>query len=132
MKLILCLDDRNGLAFNRRRLSRDAEVCRRIVQLAGADRLWMNGYSYKLFEPLTAAAAVDEDFLEKAGQTEFCFTETSLPDMDTVTAVYVFRWNRSYPADLKFDPEQYGFTKTVAEEFTGNSHPQITLEVYTR
>ena len=132
MRLILCLDDRNGLAFNKRRLSRDVAVCHRILELCGKERLWMNSYSYKLFAQLTQEVTVEEDFFDQAGTEDFCFAEISLPAMEKVSDLYVFRWNRAYPSDTKLNPEDWGFSLKSREEFIGNSHPCIALEVYSR
>ena len=46
--------------------------------------------------------------------------------------VYVFNWNRDYPADKYFtlDLKLNGFKRVKKEEFTGCSHKRITLEIY--
>ena len=51
MHMVICLDDRNGMLFNGRRLSSDKAVCSRIREKAQG-RLWMNAYSAKLFEKI--------------------------------------------------------------------------------
>ena len=43
MKLILCVDDKGGLAFNHRRQSRDRVLNERILMHCGMHRLW-SGY----------------------------------------------------------------------------------------
>ena len=49
MNIIICLDDKNGIQFNRRRQSRDQVVCNRVLELSQGSTLWMNAYSAKLF-----------------------------------------------------------------------------------
>ena len=44
----------------------------------------------------------------------------------------LYRWNRRYPSDLKFDLPLEGFTLRQRQEFAGYSHPKITEEVYLR
>ena len=50
MRLIVCVEDRMGMLFHARRLSRDREATRRIVQLAGQGPLWVSPYSQGLFQ----------------------------------------------------------------------------------
>lgn len=135
MIIIVCLDDRNGMMFNRRRQSMDRMVRRRIFKLAKDSRLWMNRYSYGQFEeeerPLVT---VDEAFLEKAGKGEYCFVE----DEDLtghkagIERIILYKWNRSYPADVHFKQELLtGFRKREEiVEFKGSSHDRISEEVY--
>ena len=88
MKILLTLDDNNGLMFNRRRQSRDIVVREKIMELT--------------------AGGVEEMIL--------------------------FKWNRKYPCDFRLDflPWDHGFTCVETEEFQGNSHDKITMEVWRR
>ena len=45
MKLIICVDDNNGMMFNRRRQSKDREVRHDILAYTMPERIWMNEYS---------------------------------------------------------------------------------------
>ena len=42
MKLIICVDDNNGMMFNRRRQSKDREVRHDILAYTMPERIWMN------------------------------------------------------------------------------------------
>ena len=55
MKLILCVDDNGGMAFNHRRQSRDRVLNEHILALCGMHRLWITPYTAKLFGGDTAA-----------------------------------------------------------------------------
>ena len=46
MKLILCVDDKGGLAFNHRRQSRDRVLNERILMHCGMHRLWISQYGF--------------------------------------------------------------------------------------
>lgn len=133
MKLIVCLDDKNGMLFNKRRQSSDRVVYQNIFSVIDGETLWMNEYSQKLFENMDADIRVDENFLEKAGQEDYCFVENIdlTQYMARTYSVTVFRWNRTYPADLHFPPFE-GWTCVNASDFKGNSHERITMEVYER
>ena len=137
MVIIACVEDRFGMAFNGRRVSSDVVLRERILKLTAGKRLWMDGYSWKSFAETpgaeSAGIVVDEAFLEKAGKGEFCLIERAKPEeyRDLAEGVILFRWNRRYPADLYFDEGVLSrFRLERTEEFAGNSHETITMEVY--
>ena len=134
MKLIVCLDDRNGMLFNKRRQSADRILCQRILELAGERFLWMNGYSRKLFDETPESIRVDDRFLELAGENDYCFVENVdvTPHIKRADAIVLFRWNRVYPADVYFpiDLIAKGWKKQDSIDFAGSSHEKITQEVY--
>ena len=133
MHLIVCIDTRDGMSFCGRRQSRDRDVVARILKTAEERRLWISPYSANLFagEPVF----VDPDYLEKAGEGEFCFAEIEvLPSCwDKLESVTLYHWNRSYPATVKF-PREILLTMHLQtrEEFPGHSHETITMERYVR
>lgn len=130
MKLIVCLDVKNGLAFHNRRQSSDLAVTKKILELTLGRKLWMNNYSGYLFADFQRNIQIDEDFLDKAAEEDYCFAEITdiKPYIRKVRELYVFRWNRVYPADLRFP--QIPAKARVLAEFSGNSHEKITLEEY--
>lgn len=132
MKIIACIDDQNGLLFNRRRLSSDVVLTRRILENIGDATLWVTPYSAKLFEG--ASVCVDPCLLDRAKVEEYCFIEDTdiMPYMDKVTQIVLYRWNRRYPSDRKFPVLGSEWQLVATEEFEGNSHPVITEEVYER
>lgn len=136
MKLILCLDEHNGLMFNRRRQSRDALLRRHILKRCGKCRLWMNAYTAAQFEqPLDPRICVDEQFLEHAAPGDFCFGEDVVSIRERLSqleALYIYRWNRSYPFDLAFTdtPEELHLHPVSVTELAGSSHNIITEEIW--
>ena len=130
MNLIICLDDKNGMLFNKRRQSRDSVLNERVLAIAEGSRLLMNSYSAKLFAD--KAVVIDEDFLSTAESSDYCFCETAVESLENAEKIYVFRWNRHYPADtfFKFDIEKEGYSLESTEEFVGSSHEKITLDIY--
>lgn len=134
MKLIVCLDDNNGMLFNKRRQSSDAELCKHIYRMTAGRKLWMNEYSAKLFAEYSDVISVDECFLELADEDDYCFLEklNVTPILSGVREIIIFKWNRVYPADTWFPAEIMKNFKLIAqEEFPGKSHKTITKEVYT-
>lgn len=132
MQIVMCLDDRNGIAFNGRRLSSDCIVCQRIIETK-TGKIWMNSKSAKLFAEYSIC--VDEDFLNCADQSDTCFVEDLdfLSQLSRVTTITVYRWNRHYPSDVKLPSSVLDdWTLIASNDFRGNSHDMITEEKYVK
>ena len=123
MTLMVCVDDKMGMAFNRRRQSRDRAVIEDMVRLAGGKPIAMAEKSRELFEG--AGCAVEEG-------AAFRFIEFEAPSAyaERAETIVLYRWNRRYPADLRFDIDLSRYTLTETVEFPGHSHEKITREVY--
>ena len=132
MIVAVCIDERNGMAFNGRRLSRD-KVQQEDLLAYCHGRLWVEPYSAPLFEG-AEGLLVDEAFLQKAGSGEVCFVERQplAPVAERVETVIVYQWNRSYPADAYLDLDLTAFTLTETREFLGSSHEKITRQIWVR
>lgn len=132
MKLIVCIDDQNGMAFNHRRQSQDRVLVERIEDLAADSTLRMAPYSKKLFGCENTVAS--SSYLADADGDDYCFVE--LDDVksyeDKIQKVIIFRWNRHYPSDVKFEIDLSNWHLVASEEFPGSSHLKITMEVYER
>ena len=129
MQVIITVENRNGMLFNHRRVSRDQKVSERILAYCQEKDLWMNAYSAKLFEN-NKQVRVSETFLEQ--KDVICFVEDQditpyLPEIDTII---LFHWNRDYPADFFFTVDLSEWNLVHQEEFAGKSHEKITMEVY--
>ncbi len=133
MNLIICLDKSNGMLFCGKRQSRDSVLCEKILEITNGSKLLMNSSSAKLFVN-TDNISVDEGFLNKASQGDFAFAECEITSLDNVEKLFIFQWNRDYPGDtfFNFDLKQCGYKKIKKEDFQGNSHKKITLEIYER
>ena len=132
MRLIVCIDDKGGMAFNHRRQSRDRVVTKKIEGLAREDILRTSLYYAKLFPPDVIESS--EDYLSQAAEDDFCFVELEnvTPYEHQIKEITVFRWNRLYPADLYFQIDLTQWKLVHTEDFPGNSHEKITMEVYRR
>ena len=60
MKIIVCIDERGGMTFNRRRQSRDARVSEDVLRTA-CGRLVVYPYSVRLLEEAVSALAPATD-----------------------------------------------------------------------
>ena len=129
MTLYICLDDRSGLQFNKRRQSRDSAVLEDIrTQLTGS--LLIEPFSEKLIReagiPCVLPPETAEDFFAEDIPSEAMLAQTG--------KLIIYRWNRLYPSDVRWEPDlaALGFALTETTEFPGTSHEKITREVYTR
>ena len=135
MIAIVCVDDNNGMMFNHRRQSQDRVLREHVLREADGEGVWMNAYSAKQFadaEP--SRLKVCENFLEQAGNGEFCFVEDQdlRPYMDRTREIILYKWNRVYPADFRFEVDLSSWKLEESEEFAGFSHEKITRERYIR
>ena len=136
MILAVCVDDKNGMAFNGRRQSMDRLLRADLLAAAGEGPLWVSPYTAKQFDPAPPGLRAAEDFLLRAGPGELCFAEFPplIQVLDRVEGILLYRWNRTYPADqyLDFVPAAAGFRLVSAADFSGSSHKTLTKEVYTK
>ena len=133
MTVIICIDDRNGMAFNNRRQSQDKKLLERITSAVSGKRLLMNAYSADMFGKLPQVV-IDEDFLNKAESNDICFAENIdvSPYADKIDKIIIYKWNRHYPSDLTFDIPLDNYEIIKTEDFQGNSHDRITKVTYER
>ena len=135
MIVMVCVDDNNGMMFNKRRQSQDRVLRQRMLELSGEKKLWMNDYSRRQFpeEEADRIAVTGPDFSDIA-PGEFCFLEDQDPAQyeAQIEELILFRWNRVYPADLHCTLDLSVWKLTETEEFAGNSHEKITQERYVR
>lgn len=133
MIAVVCVDDRNGTLFHNRRQSQDRGLREDLLSLCPGT-LRMNGYSARLFSGSEERLTVSEDFLEEAGQGEWCFVENSplTPWMEKIETLVLYRWNRAYPADTHLDISLDDFLLMDKIDFPGSSHETLTRETYQR
>lgn len=131
MKIIVCVDKKNGMLFNSRRQSQDSLLRKRIIELSKDTKLFMNNYSAKQFDYLDLIQ-VSENFLNEAAEDDYCFIENCEIPKEGINEIIIYKWNRTYPADFffDFDFKINGFKKISSTDFAGNSHEKITEEIY--
>lgn len=134
MILIICIDENGGMLFNNRRQSQDKVLRQRLLLLVKDNKLMMNSYSKNQFTEAMPNIFVSEDFLEKADHGDFCFVENTdiTPYLNKAEQIIVYKWNRAYPFDMKFDISilENDWQLCSKFDFVGSSHEKITEEVY--
>lgn len=130
MRIIICLDDKNGMMFNNRRLSRDAVVCEDIITNLADESLKLLTYSVPLFEAFSEKITVVEDV---CGEGVFFVENKDIQQLlPEIEEIIVYGWNRVYPSDFICNVDFSVFHIKSQVEFKGNSHEKITKTIYCR
>ena len=136
MKLVVAVDDRGGMAFNNRRVSRDKLLVGDLAKYIKDSTLYIEPYSEELFAGEDINVILSSDPLKFAEDEDFVFVERYdiTPYLNLACEIIVYKWNRRYPFDLamKEMPDTCGFKLDSVCEFKGNSHEKITREIYKR
>lgn len=135
MKLIVCVDNKNGMMFNGRRQSRDSEVCRDILAETGTGRLYVSKYSAGIFEKYKDNRIVCgeiPDSIECGEHVVFAEDIDAVLYEEEADMIIVYCWNKTYPADKYFEIKTGEFTLISEVEFKGTSHDKITKKVYVK
>ncbi|MCC2255555.1 ribonuclease Z [Ruminococcus sp. CLA-AA-H200] len=129
MNIIICVDNRLGTGFNGRRQSRDRILYEKILKKVNG-KLVVSPYSAPLFDP--SKIRVEDDPVHGTGAGEWCFLENvSLHEIeDRIEKLLICRWNRDYPADIYLDVTLDKWKRESTAEFSGNSHKEITMEIW--
>ena len=130
MRLIVCLDDKNGISFGERRQSRVRVQVERMLKTVGEEKLYISDYSAPLFGEIPSNVFVCSSPVEEAGDN-YCFIEAEGVFDGDFEEIIIYRWNRGYPSDEKFNCDLLRDKKLVSStDFKGNSHEKITEEIY--
>ena len=127
------VDERMGVAFNKRRQSRDRVLIKDLFDTA-TGKVYVSEYSALLFDEHKDRVIVAEDPLAQCPDGGCCFVEMTelMPYIDEIDTLIVYNWNRHYPADktLDIDLKNGKFSLASSTEFVGSSHEKITKETY--
>ena len=85
-------------------------------------------------EKLIREAEIPYVLLPETGEDFFAETIPSDDMLEQTQKLVIYRWNRHYPADVRWDPDldALGFVLRETTDFPGTSHEKITREVYER
>ena len=129
------LDDNEGMLLFGKRQSKDRVMIAEFVNSVGAENICVSPFSKRLFEAYKGVKYADFPISEcKDGGACFIENEPLAPHTDVIGTLIIYRWNRLYHSDVKFDikPLECGFKLESVSEFVGSSHDKITKEVYRR
>lgn len=132
MHLIFCIDDKNNLNFNHRRVSKDEVVMREITNIAAPSTIYIRKGTAKMFDDYWIPYHIWDNNWDSLGKEDFLFLESlPFPPSQTPETIHLFKWNRQYPDGEKM-PEGYleGYEQESEKRFKGKSHPEIILETF--
>ena len=136
MTVIICIDDRGGMLFMKRRLSKDRLLIEDVSKMTENAVLYISDFSESLFADSDISALCVPNPLESAGEDDFAFIEnlTLSESIEKIDRLVIYKWNRRYPFDFALDivPEKQGFRLIESYDFKGYSHDNITKEIYER
>ena len=136
MTVIVCTDDRGGMLFMKRRVSRDRLLIEDVCKTAEDGMLYISDYSEELFSDSDASVISVSRPLTSAGEGDFVFIENEhlTPYLEKIRTLIIYRFNRTYPFDFSLDvvPEECGFSLSESYDFKGYSHEKITKEIYVK
>ena len=131
MKLVVCLDENNGIKFFGKRQSQDELQRKNLFELIGNLKLFLTEYSYNLYKDIEFNFEIIDENTEIIKNSVFLyegdFLEKFLPSVDEII---VYFWNRDYPFDETFDEFLQDCWKEIETfEFKGKSHEKITRKI---
>lgn len=133
LTVAVVLDDNEGMLLFGKRQSRDRVLVADFVESAGAAPVYAASFSKVIFEN-HAEVTLCENPLVEAPDGAWCFIENYLltPYLDMIDTLIIYRWNRLYHSDVKFDVDvkKSGYKLKSSTEFAGSSHDKITKEIY--
>lgn len=139
MTFIVCVDDRMGLSFGKRRLSRDSALCRRISEIKGGAALYVSEYSRPLFEGICEVSLRGKTDSPKDGEGYYFFENEDPSELFSGAGrIVIYKWNRRYPSDVKLTYLPWEHVKddkwflSSSCDFRGSSHERITEETWER
>ncbi len=134
MKLVVCVDDRMGVMFNKRRQSKDVKVREDILSmLKEGQKLFVSPYTAKQFLPEEQEQLyISENFLLEAGEEDICFMEDkdAFEVEEHIKSIVLYHWKRHYPSDKYFTLDLSKYELISSLDFVGNSHLEMLKEEY--
>ena len=133
LTVAVTVDDKMGIAFNKRRQSRDKllieDLCKNTEGV-----IYVTSYSAQLFEDFSDRIKIVDDPISDCPEGGCCFLElTQISDhVNSISKLIIYRWNKVYPSDKKLgiDMNEYDMRLISSYDFTGKSHDKITKEIY--
>lgn len=134
---IVCIENRYGMLFNKRRVSKDIELIKWLLEYIQPYKLWYNSYTSALFKDLDIQpldnVICDEEFIKKAEEHDYCLIENVdiTQYREYYNEIIVCKWNRDYPSDVKLNINESDVTtREIIAEIVGKSHKNITIELW--
>lgn len=133
MKIVCCIDNNYGMTFNNRRVSRDRNQISNLLELLNGEKIYITDFSKDIIDSENSIF-VTLDELNNLKDTDYFFDENILPSKlkNVLSNIILYKWNRDYPSDLKFDIDLSKWNLVESMDFKGFSHDKITREIYNK
>ncbi|MFT4445069.1 hypothetical protein [Parvimonas sp. G1967] len=134
MKLVVCLDENNGIRFFHKRQSQDELQRKNLFELIGNSKLFVSEYSYDLYKDFEFNFEIIDEKTKIIENSVFLYEGDFLEKfLSLVDEIIVYFWNRNYPFDEVFEE----FLKDCWKEkevfeFKGKSHDKITRKIFVK
>ena len=126
----VCIDDRGGMAFMGKRLSRDRVQLARLFALVGDGTLCVTPYSTKLVDGFPRVRVTDDVRVREENTVLFLEAVDPTPLLRTGDILAVYRFGRHYPSDLRLTADLSRMDIVSECAFVGSSHPDMTETLY--
>lgn len=133
VNIAVCLDDNNGMIFNKRRQSQDTAVRADMVKTVkdNGGTLLLTAYSARQFDPDEHFEITEEPWKQAHAKDIVFIEQTDPAEIDCkIHTLTIYHWNRVYPSSLKCTLDLSDYTLLSQTAFPGKSHEKITKEVY--
>ena len=136
MNICAIIDDRGGMSFFGKRQSRDKLLIARLLSHTEYKKIYISPYSEPLFCEFQDERVCVTEHFPFDEEEALCFFELDdISEFDEhISNILLYKWNRHYPSDKRFpyDPNERGYTLLSSVDFKGNSHDNITEEIWTK
>ncbi len=129
MTYIVCVDDRMGMTFGGRRLSRDRVMLARMKDAVAHARLYTLPYSEPLFAEREVRITTDAAWRDEEAAL-FLETVDPTPYLRRGDRLLVYHFGRHYPSDMSLGLDLRTQRLLSTTPFVGSSHPEMLEEVY--
>lgn len=129
MNLIICTDNKGGLAFNKQRVSVDEEIMKMIKEITEGDVIYISPRSEALFIEYSISNYKVHEDLNSVISKGFVFNEFNDLNFKAPDTIYNFCFNEDYPSDIRISISDNYLLDSVTK-FKGKSHNDLTLFVY--
>ena len=132
IKVAVTLDSEGGVAFNKRRQSRDRNLIADLCEKSDG-YVYVSHYSAPLFSKFEDKIRIVDRPLADCPDGELAFVECEnlTEHAEEISELTLYLWNRDYPSDVKLGIDLEASFALVSEyEFVGSSHERITKKTY--
>ena len=133
LTIAVTVDDKMGIAFNKRRQSSDKNLIDDLCLMTDK-KIYLSPYSAPLFEGYTDRIQIVDEPLKECPDGGVCFVEMENISeyYESISELIVYCWNKVYPSDkkLSIDLSSNRFVKASAADFSGRSHDVISRYIY--